>query len=55
MSSGVSNSQIKEVIGFKYPDKLLDSYTISKDLFSSKVDSNVSSILEEIKHAGKMI
>jgi hypothetical protein len=33
-----------------YPEDQLETYTVSRDLFSPKVDSNTESILEKVDY-----
>jgi len=41
---------IKSLVQVPYPDENLDAYTVSKDLFSPKVDSNVKSITDHVNY-----
>ncbi|PNW27427.1 SOS response-associated peptidase [Formosa algae] len=43
LSSDTSESEIKDVLKFNYDESLLQTYTVSKDVFSPKIDSNVAS------------
>ncbi|CDF80287.1 conserved hypothetical protein (DUF159) [Formosa agariphila KMM 3901] len=52
LSSNVSDTQIKELVNFNYSENELQAYTVTKDLFSPKVNSNVSSIIKEVKYNG---
>ncbi|MHA7941696.1 SOS response-associated peptidase [Formosa sp. 3Alg 14/1] len=51
LSPNVSETQIKELLGFSYSDDKLQAYAVTKDLFSPKINSNVSSILDEVHYS----
>jgi len=40
------------ILKFPYPEDTLEAYSVSKDLFSPKVDSDVASIIKEVKYEG---
>ncbi|MBP1838620.1 SOS response-associated peptidase [Formosa algae] len=50
LSSNLTNAQIKELLHLNYPEHLLKAYTVSKELFSPKVDSNIKSILDRVDY-----
>ena len=52
LSVDLSENDITDIINITYPEDTLSAYSVSKDLFSPKVDSDVNSILEEIKYEG---
>ena len=52
LSPNVSEIQIKELTHLNYPEELLHTYTVSKELFSPKTDSNIITILDEVKYNG---
>jgi len=41
LSVDLNKSDIKNVLKYRYPDQKLDTYPVSKDLFSSKMNSDV--------------
>ena len=41
---------IQKLLQMPFPDDELDAYTVSKDLFNTKIDSNDASILEPVKY-----
>ncbi|MGZ0016774.1 SOS response-associated peptidase [Yeosuana sp. AK3] len=41
---------IKEIVQSEYPESSLKAYTVSKDLFSPKVDSNTESIINKVEY-----
>jgi putative SOS response-associated peptidase YedK len=43
----LSQDDIKELVNNNYPESKLEAYSISKDLFSSKIDSNVETIINK--------
>lgn len=47
LSSNLAETEVTDVLKFSYPENLLDVYSISKDLFSPKVDSNTKEILNK--------
>ncbi|GAA4281657.1 SOS response-associated peptidase [Gaetbulibacter aestuarii] len=50
LSDEQDESVIASVLATPYPDKSLDYYPVSKDLFSTKVDSDVPDILDKVKY-----
>jgi putative SOS response-associated peptidase YedK len=50
LSPDLNENAISELINFNYPEELLNTYPVSKDLFSPKVDGNVPSILERVEY-----
>ena len=55
LSDGLNENDIKELINTEFPESYIETYPVSKDLFSLKVDSNVESITEKIEYAELMI
>ncbi|CDF80831.1 protein of unknown function DUF159 [Formosa agariphila KMM 3901] len=55
LSSSVSDTQIKELVNFNYSEDKLHTYTVSKDVFSPKLESNVPSVLNEVQYDGVTI
>lgn len=41
---------IKDIISTKYPDQDIEAYSVSKELFSPKVDSNVATIIDKVEY-----
>ncbi|OMP29701.1 SOS response-associated peptidase [Mangrovimonas sp. DI 80] len=52
LSMDLTQSDIKEIINYSFPEERLDAYSVSKDLFSPKVDSNTPSILDKVVYEG---
>jgi putative SOS response-associated peptidase YedK len=50
LAHDLNQEDIKDIIHAKYPESSLEVYTVSKDLFSPKSDSNVESIINKVKH-----
>lgn len=48
LSADLHESDIQELLHVDYPENKLDAYSVSKDLFSPKVDSNVKEILSSV-------
>ncbi|WP_418510951.1 SOS response-associated peptidase [Corallibacter sp.] len=46
LSTDLNENDIKDILKFTYPEDSLDAYSVSRDLFSPKVDSNVPGIIE---------
>lgn len=50
LSTDLNENDIKGILNFNYPEDSLNAYSVSKDLFSPKVNSDVETILEEVKY-----
>jgi putative SOS response-associated peptidase YedK len=50
LSTDLSESDIKELLHFNFPEEQLDAYAISRDLFSTKVHSDTPTILEKVEY-----
>ncbi|MFH4965442.1 SOS response-associated peptidase family protein [Gaetbulibacter sp. M235] len=48
LSEDLSKDDIKELVNLNYRDEHLDAYSISKDLYKPKIDSNVKEITNKI-------
>lgn len=48
LSNDLNEKDIKDLINLDYPETKLEAYSISKDLFSPTVDSNVEEILNRV-------
>lgn len=48
LSDNLSENEILEIIHTPYPEEELNPYTVSKDLFSPKINSNTQDILEKV-------
>lgn len=44
----LGQGDLKDIIQSEYPESNLETYTVSKDLFSPKVDSNVETIIDKV-------
>ncbi|WP_127844566.1 SOS response-associated peptidase [Psychroflexus aestuariivivens] len=51
LSDGLSATDVQDLIDLPFDDGLLNTYPVSRDLFSPKVDSNVDWILEEVDYS----
>lgn len=50
LNNDLSQNDINGIVDTKYPEAKLDAYTVSKELFSPKVDSNVETIIERVEY-----
>lgn len=50
LSDELKDGDIKELINTEFPESNLETYPVSKDLFSPKVDSNMESIIEKYSY-----
>ncbi|GAB4165288.1 MAG: hypothetical protein Tsb0033_27010 [Winogradskyella sp.] len=50
MSVDLKETDVEDILHFNFPEDELNAYSVSKDLFSPKVDSNVESIINEINY-----
>jgi putative SOS response-associated peptidase YedK len=48
LTDNLSENEILEIIHTPYPEEELNPYTVSKDLFSPKINSNTQDILEKV-------
>ncbi|WP_417558167.1 SOS response-associated peptidase [Mesoflavibacter zeaxanthinifaciens] len=55
LSADLNENDIKGILNFNYPEDSLNVYSVSKDLFSPKVNSDVETILEEVKYEGVVV
>ena len=55
LSTDLNENDIKGILNFNYPEDSLNAYSVSKDLFSPKVNSDVETILEEVKYEGVVV
>ena len=52
LANDTHESQIKNILKFNYPESFLETYPISKALFSPKEDSNIITILDKVTFDG---
>lgn len=50
LADNLSDTDIKELTNSKYPEQELNPYSVSKDLFSPKINSDIESILDKIEY-----
>lgn len=48
LSNDLKEKDVEELIRLDYPESNLETYPVSKDLFSPKVDSNVETIIDKV-------
>ncbi|AXP82760.1 hypothetical protein CJ739_3699 [Mariniflexile rhizosphaerae] len=51
LSSDLNQEDIKDIIHTVYPESKLEAYTVSKELFSPKVDSNIETIINRVDYS----
>ncbi|MDO7172624.1 SOS response-associated peptidase [Mariniflexile sp. AS56] len=51
LDGSINQNDVKDIIFSNYSESKLEAYTISKDLFSPKVDSNIESITTKVEYA----
>lgn len=47
----LARSEIEDILQVTYPEEALETYTISKDLYKPKTDSNVKSITDKVQYS----
>jgi len=52
LQDNLNDNQIQELINLQYPEDQLNPYTVTKDLFSPKINSNTPGITEKIHFEG---
>ncbi|WP_274476592.1 SOS response-associated peptidase [Mangrovimonas aestuarii] len=55
LSVDLNQNDITEIVNANYKDETLSAYTVSKDLFNPKIDSDINSILDEVQYEGVSI
>ncbi|WP_298997477.1 SOS response-associated peptidase [uncultured Tenacibaculum sp.] len=55
LKDNLTQNEIIELINLNYKEEGLSVYTVSRDLFSPKVNSDIMSILDEVKYEGVVI
>jgi putative SOS response-associated peptidase YedK len=48
LSSDLTETDVKTIVGFNFPESQLEAYSVSKTLFSPKTDSNIESITDKV-------
>lgn len=48
LDNSLKIEDINEIVKQPYNDELLETYTVSKDIYNTKIDSNVSSITDKV-------
>lgn len=51
LSNELNQDDVKEIIHSGYPESKLEAFTISKDLFNPKVNSNIESIINKVDYS----
>ncbi|MEF3077404.1 SOS response-associated peptidase [Winogradskyella poriferorum] len=51
LSVDLKETDVEDILHFNFPEDQLETYTVSKDLFSPKVNSNVDAILEKTRYS----
>lgn len=47
LNTSLSENEVKELLNIPYDDTKIEAFAVSKDLFKSRIDSNVANILQE--------
>lgn len=50
LADNLNDKDIQHLINSQYPEEELNPYTVSKDLFSPKIHSDVKSILDKVDY-----
>ena len=50
LNDSLSKNQVKDLITTIYPENEIEAFTVSKDLFNPRVDSNTASILDKVNY-----
>lgn len=50
LAHNLDQKDIKEMVKMEYPESKLEAYTVSKDVFSPKVDSNTEISIERVEY-----
>ena len=50
LSSNLTDVDINSLLGLKHDENKLNYYTVSKNLFHPKIDSNLPSIMEKVAY-----
>ncbi|GAA4301348.1 SOS response-associated peptidase [Aestuariibaculum suncheonense] len=49
LSESLNEKDVKELVNLNFPEERLDAYTVSKDLSSPKIDSDIETILNRVE------
>lgn len=55
LKDDLNENGINELINLNYNEEVLDTYTVSRDLFSPRINSDTESIIDEVKYEGVII
>lgn len=55
LKEDLNENGIKELINLNYNEDLLSAFTVSRDLFSPTINSDIPSIIDEVKYEGVII
>ena len=47
LNSSLSENEVKELLNIPFDDAKIEAYAVSKDLFNSRIDSNIATILKK--------
>ena len=50
LAHNLDQKDVKEIVNMEYPETNLEAYTVSKDVFSPKLDSNTKAIIERVDY-----
>ena len=49
LSENLNEADVKELVNLNFPEEHLNAYTVSRDLFNPKIESNVETILDRVE------
>lgn len=55
LKDDLNENGVKELINLNYNEDLLSAFTVSRDLFSPSINSDIPSIIDEVKYEGVII
>lgn len=55
LKDDLNENGVKELINLNYNEDLLSAFTVSRDLFSPSINSDIPSIIDEVKYEGVVV
>ncbi|MHA7844460.1 MAG: SOS response-associated peptidase [Winogradskyella sp.] len=50
LSDSLNDNDIKEIVNHKFDDSQLSTYTVSRDLFNARINTNISEIVNQVHY-----
>ena len=50
MNNSLDKREILELVDQPYDDNLLEAYTVGKDIYNTRIDTNVEAITEKVNY-----